>query len=386
MWLFSYGSNHPAQLAERLGRKVKTRAASLEGYERVFRGWSQNWGGGVASLQPKRGAVVYGLVAKVSSADLAKMDRFEGIASGNYKRKKLPVVLGDGTNAMAVAYVSTSTEKNAPTHEYLQAVAKTIGAHWRGDSGAVSWRDVTVREEAQHQADEEPRAPHDPLQQLEFIVAPDPPFPVWLTLAGDSWGCRVVARVLLSEIEEILREDWSVGGVLSSNKAAWLLRVLDGGERRDGQTVYSSAVRYFKHGERFVRYGRKKGKYGIWAGMKLHKKETIFRLLQAFTIVEPDTHSTVWLFNLDTMKADRILTLWELIQPTWEKHPGKRYGEVGSVAFRPEKGHGPRGWQDPGPGDPPALWPLSERQWEEGEWPSESVGGPPAARYGMEAE
>lgn len=145
-WLFSYGSNHPAQLAERLDHRVATQGAVLADHVRVFRGWSQRWGGGVASLQAKKGGEVYGLVAKVTDDDLAQMDRFEGLASGNYKRKNIEVTLADGESVNAVAYVSTSTKKNAPTREYLEAVAKTIGAHWQGDGGAVSWRDITVRE------------------------------------------------------------------------------------------------------------------------------------------------------------------------------------------------------------------------------------------------
>jgi gamma-glutamylcyclotransferase (GGCT)/AIG2-like uncharacterized protein YtfP len=144
--LFSYGSNHPAQMAERLERSVETMGAFLPDYVRVFRGWSQRWGGGVASLKKEKGGVVFGLVVEVDWADLEKMDRFEGVASGNYKRTNVSVVLATGERAKAVAYVSTSAEFNAPSRGYLDAVAKTVDTHWRGDGNVrITWKDITVR-------------------------------------------------------------------------------------------------------------------------------------------------------------------------------------------------------------------------------------------------
>jgi len=144
--LFSYGSNHPAQMAERLGHDVATVGAYAPGYVRAFRGFSSRWGGGVATLVKQRGGVVYGLVAPVTKEDLARMDRFEGVASGNYKRMKLPVVLQTGEKAQAIAYVATSKEFNEPSREYLEAVARTVRTHWSGSGGAkVTWKDITVR-------------------------------------------------------------------------------------------------------------------------------------------------------------------------------------------------------------------------------------------------
>jgi len=144
--LFSYGSNTPAQLAERLGRPVETGGAFLPGYVRVFRGMSQRWGGGVASLDPQSGGVTYGLVSPVSAADLARMDQFEGVASGSYARKNVKVMLADGTKRDAVAYVSRSAEFNAPSRKYLEAVAKTVDAHWKEGGRRVTWKDIDVRE------------------------------------------------------------------------------------------------------------------------------------------------------------------------------------------------------------------------------------------------
>jgi gamma-glutamylcyclotransferase (GGCT)/AIG2-like uncharacterized protein YtfP len=109
-------------------------------HSRVFRGWSKKWQGGVASLVPSTKRHAYGYVAEVTEDQLALMDQYEGVASGNYVRKTIPVVV-NGEATKAIAYVSTSEEFNQPTDAYLQAVLKTIRAFWQVDGGV---RDIVV--------------------------------------------------------------------------------------------------------------------------------------------------------------------------------------------------------------------------------------------------
>lgn len=143
-YLFSYGSNHPAQLAERLGHPVVTLPAVLQGYERVFRGHSRFWNGaGVASVEKKRGGHVYGLVCIVTKDDIAKMDRFEGVPFA-YTRKKVTVTV-NGEKMPAHVYVAKSREFNPPARDYLKAIARTINTHWRGDDGRVQPEDIPIR-------------------------------------------------------------------------------------------------------------------------------------------------------------------------------------------------------------------------------------------------
>jgi len=143
-YLFSYGSNSPRQLAERLGHAVTGRAAFVDDYLRAFRGWSQRWEGGVATLIPGRGKT-YGYIAEVTPADLAVLDRYEGVATGNYYRETMTVTTEDGDTVQAIAYLASSTEKNAPSRAYKRAVAETIGAFWQGSNGPVTEEDITVR-------------------------------------------------------------------------------------------------------------------------------------------------------------------------------------------------------------------------------------------------
>ena len=149
-YLFSYGSNSPRQLSERLGRPVAGERAYVTGYRRVFRGHSQRWGGGVASLERASQDRVYGYIEKVSEAELATLDRFEGVAgytTGRYKRLKV-IAQTDSQRRDAVAYVSTSDTFTQPTRAYLEAVAETVGTFWTGSSGKkVSWKDFRVNPE-----------------------------------------------------------------------------------------------------------------------------------------------------------------------------------------------------------------------------------------------
>ena len=143
-YLFSYGSNHPAQLAERLEHPVLTLPAYLPGWQRVFRGMSRGWGGGVASIAKKRGATTYGLAVQVTAADLKKMDRFEGVPFA-YVRRRVELVVGD-EKKRGIAYVAVSREHNAPTRAYLEAVAKTSSAHWAAETGGrVRPEEIPIR-------------------------------------------------------------------------------------------------------------------------------------------------------------------------------------------------------------------------------------------------
>ena len=225
---------------------------------------------------------------------------------------------------------------------------------------------------------------HPPREDLVFtqILAPKGA-PRWLRVPSAS--NYVGVRIHFSEIESILEEDGASRPLTNETPeerrervGAWFIRVLESQEEeQSAERVYREALRYFQLHGRFVRYGKGKDTYGIWAGFALHRKESIRELLQAVTIIHEG--STVWLYDLEAQKPDRVLTLWELIQPTW-------FGEIGGQRVEADKIHAGFG---PVPiffvdAEEKKLWPLSEEQWNEGIWPSEASGGPPAAHYGME--
>ncbi len=137
MKLFCYGSNNPEQLAERLGRSLPAQPCFAAGYARVFRGMSQRWGGGTASLEKARGKTTYGFCVEVTARDMTTLDGYEGVAQGVYQRSKVPIELEDGTKAQATAYTSLRENYNAPSPAYLAAVVKTISTFWKNPDGST---------------------------------------------------------------------------------------------------------------------------------------------------------------------------------------------------------------------------------------------------------
>jgi hypothetical protein len=211
-------------------------------------------------------------------------------------------------------------------------------------------------------------------QKKIHVEAPPTGFPGWLLLPHSS---AVQARVEPSELEEILREDGGAKPLPRETKeeklarmGRWFIRVLVNNEAEptewSGTYTGISARQVYGQFEELL-LPRKKPKYGMFAGMGVAHKETAFRLFRAVTITHED--STVWLYDLDAGKPDRVLTLFELAQEKWYADGASTYfeGQTDKLSLEHKK-----------------LWPLSERMWEEGEWPQEGSGGPPAARYGME--
>jgi len=142
--LFSYGSNDKRQLAKRLGRRVEPEPGYVRGYRRVFRGFSRKWGGGVASLERHRESITYGALVPIDEEELAILDRYEGVATGNYQRHEATVERPDQEPVLAVVYIATSPEYNEPTRAYLEQIARTVGQMWQSDP-PVTWRSFPLR-------------------------------------------------------------------------------------------------------------------------------------------------------------------------------------------------------------------------------------------------
>lgn len=148
--MFSYGSNNPPRLAQRIGRPVKGTAAFLPGYVRVFRGRSSTWNWhGVASVELQADGYVFGYVEPLSEEELEILDGYEGIYVNAYRREHHTVkVLNEATDEyeprQAIVYVATSKEKNMPNYAYLAEVAKTINTFW-DDDGEITPADIEIR-------------------------------------------------------------------------------------------------------------------------------------------------------------------------------------------------------------------------------------------------
>lgn len=146
VWLFSYGSNSPEQLAERLGHKVQSVPARAFGRERTYVGHSARWKGATATLVPERGGSVDGGAVLVSEADLKALDGFEGVPK-KYQRQTVEIVLQpftkDARKVTAIAYLAApgNQKLGVPSRAYLEAVAKNLNAN-RHDKKKPPERDM----------------------------------------------------------------------------------------------------------------------------------------------------------------------------------------------------------------------------------------------------
>lgn len=141
-----------AQLRERVHNpRLASTSATLPDAERVFGGWSDRWGGAVASIIPSfTGRAVLGSVVMLSDSELELLDGFEGCdpadvygRGGVYRRQDVEVRSGEDTRC-AVAYVKNSLEwRGPPSEAYLAACRTHLLDVWDAEAAAVEIRDGT---------------------------------------------------------------------------------------------------------------------------------------------------------------------------------------------------------------------------------------------------
>ena len=122
MLYFAYGSLMDlAQLRESCPHaQLRHRSARLDGYELDFRRLSpMRWRGGVADIVPRTNASLFGCIWELSEAELAALDRREGVAVGAYRRLAVTVTTdGRGIEAETYTVVEKSPAPIPPTADY----------------------------------------------------------------------------------------------------------------------------------------------------------------------------------------------------------------------------------------------------------------------------
>lgn len=119
---FAYGSNlSVAQMAQRCPDAVAPRPATLADHD-----WLINERG-VATVEPFLGSEVHGIVWQVSDADLASLDRAEGVPE-RYRRDRLTVSTNDGP-VEAWVYIDHRIEPGLARTGYLERIIDAAGHH-----------------------------------------------------------------------------------------------------------------------------------------------------------------------------------------------------------------------------------------------------------------
>ena len=106
---------------ERLGWSPSRSGAILPDYEMIFNKHSND--GGKANIMFSPGNLVEGILYSVNEEDLLILDKYEGVATEQYKRYEIKVRDKNKKTIAAVAYKALNTgEAFAPTEEYLNYI------------------------------------------------------------------------------------------------------------------------------------------------------------------------------------------------------------------------------------------------------------------------
>ena len=127
---FAYGSNMSlAQMRERCPESVAIGNGWLADHALVFPRYSTRRRSGAASIAPRPGATVWGVIYATTEADLARLDVFEGFradraaAENNYNRAMILVARLKMDPLTCVTYIARrEADHLPPSHDYLQTI------------------------------------------------------------------------------------------------------------------------------------------------------------------------------------------------------------------------------------------------------------------------
>ena len=132
-WYFAYGSNLDAkQMENRTGVVIKARHVRLKRYRMMFNKRGGD-GTGKANIVWDPTGVVWGVIYRCTSDELNKMDPYEGVAGGHYRRLQVQVQSEDGEGIQATTYVAGNSfldDSLVPSEQYLKTVLR--GAREQG--------------------------------------------------------------------------------------------------------------------------------------------------------------------------------------------------------------------------------------------------------------
>ena len=100
---FAYGSNiNLDQMAHRCPDATPVGPVMLENYELLFRGMTNH--GGVATIRPKHGSYVYGLMWKLTPECEKSLDHYEGYPH-LYRKEQVTVFDAKGQEVPVMVYI-----------------------------------------------------------------------------------------------------------------------------------------------------------------------------------------------------------------------------------------------------------------------------------------
>lgn len=132
MLYFAFGSNlSSAQMRDRCPGSEPLGPALLGGRELGFSYRSQNFPpGGAADVVEREGAEVWGVLYRLTDSDLERLDRFEHVDAGGYRRIEVEVEGGPGGGrALCYEVAERLGYEIAPTPEYRRLMLEGAREH-----------------------------------------------------------------------------------------------------------------------------------------------------------------------------------------------------------------------------------------------------------------
>lgn len=115
-------------MRSRAGDVAEDRPARLLNYELVFNKKVRG-GTATANIRPASGAVVHGVLYKISDSCYRSLDRFEG-APIHYRRIQIEVLDAENRAVPSEAYIATKVEKGLrPAPHYLKTILDGAAEH-----------------------------------------------------------------------------------------------------------------------------------------------------------------------------------------------------------------------------------------------------------------
>ena len=140
MKYFAYGSNMDVQqMAERCPDATVIGVAKLPGHEFLINTH------GVATVIPAKRRAVHGVLWEISKRDESSLDRYEGVASGFYRKVMVRVQMKNGYKTEALIYFASDEQPGAPRPGYLERVVAAAQLHGLPDvviAGLLIWGEL----------------------------------------------------------------------------------------------------------------------------------------------------------------------------------------------------------------------------------------------------
>ncbi len=125
---FAYGSNMLTErITDRLGPVEKTGLGILRNHQLVFNRLGTYLPGGVASVVPRLGSDVLGVIWKIDAVQLKTLDIIEDPEA--YSRETVGVDLEHNNSVECLTYISLAQGYHPPSEEYLSYLIQGAEEH-----------------------------------------------------------------------------------------------------------------------------------------------------------------------------------------------------------------------------------------------------------------